>query len=221
MSDFSSGITDYRYLKNRGYPHKAALKIVGDHYRLSKMQRNCLFRGVVDTESSRATEKKIVRADSLASKSLGVDWFNVMITVESYLKGFPVFVSDDGIARDSSSVHGSYRITEITVRAMEEIVRYIQTSGLARLEVFLDSPISHSGDVAHLLRIETGKHLRMETSISVVQSADYPLKGFDGVVASSDTIIISHALFVFDLARHVLERSFGFKPPELSELVFV
>ncbi|HEQ71464.1 MAG TPA: DUF434 domain-containing protein, partial [Spirochaetia bacterium] len=33
--NFKIAVDDYRFLKNRNYPDKAALKLVGDRYRLS------------------------------------------------------------------------------------------------------------------------------------------------------------------------------------------
>jgi hypothetical protein len=211
-------LSDYRYLKNRGYPHKAALAIIGDRYRLSKDQRNCLFRGVVDAEACHNTRNKILFADSLASKVLGIDWFNVLITIESYLKGFPIFLSDDGIVRDSAGVHSSYKVTEITRHAIQEIFSSLDLLKLNRIEIFIDAPISHSGEIAQMIRDKSTKDLRTKTQIEVVPSADFPLKNFHGIVASSDTIIIEHADHVFDLASHVIYRSFNCLPPDLETL---
>ena len=84
---FQDAIRDYRYLKNRGYPDKAALKLVGDHHRLGAQERNCLFRAVFAGRDCRRRRRKLVDPPAVDGQRLGVDWYNVLITVESYLKG--------------------------------------------------------------------------------------------------------------------------------------
>jgi hypothetical protein len=218
MSDFKNALSDFRFLKNRGYPHKAALKITGDHYRLTKLERNCLFRGVVEQHSCELTAKKLIRSKENVSLSLGIDWFNVVITIESYLKGNPVFLSDDGLTRDSSDVHGSYRITPVSERAIDEIVLALENIKPPQVDIFIDSPVSHSKDIAHLLRLRLDSNRSFSFSIEVVQSADFPLKSYPGIVASSDTIIINHTEKVFDLVGFVLKKAYDFEPPTLDML---
>jgi hypothetical protein len=207
---FKLAIEDFRYLKNRNYPDKAALKLVSDHHRLSAIQRNCLFRAIFSASDSRQRKAKLSAAEDVEGQLLGVDWYNVLITVESYLKGFPVFISDDGLVRDSSGIHGSYRAGKITERGITEILSVIASLKPAHIEIFLDSPISHSGDMAEQLRGRLSRSDSMSHSVSVFPSADFPLKSFSGIVATSDSSIIDRPQVqqVFDLARFVIESSF-------------
>jgi hypothetical protein len=207
---FKLAIEDFRYLKNRNYPDKAALKLVSDHHRLNSTQRNCLFRAVFSATDSQQRRDKLIAAEDVAGQHLGVDWYNVLITVESYLKGFPVFISDDGLVRDSSGVHGSYKAGKITERGVTEILAVIVALKPARLELFLDSPISHSGEMAEKLRKKLSRTASLPHRVSVFPSADYPLKSFTGIVATSDSSIIDRTQVqqVFDLARFVIESIF-------------
>jgi hypothetical protein len=217
---FQDAIQDYRYLKNRGYPDKAALKLVSDHHRLNSVLRNCLFRAIFSYSDCENRKAKLIAAGDVEGHVLGVDWYNVLITVESYLKGFPVFISDDGLVRDSSGVHGSYKPGKITERAIGEILSLITALKPSRVELFLDSPISFSGDMAEELRSRLSRTLPVPYSVSVFPSADYPLKSFDGIVATSDSSIIDREQVypVIDLARHVLERSFEAQIPAVQML---
>jgi hypothetical protein len=219
MTDFLSALSDYRYFKNRGYPHKSVLKIIGDRYRLSTHERNCLFRGVVDTDTCSNTKKKLVLPESIPPEPIGLDWFNVVITMESYLKGYTLFVSDDGIVRDSSGVHGSYKISQISIRAMQEIISAINSLPVVKVDAFIDSPISHSGEIATMLREYTETKAMKQFDIFVVKSADYQLKNYKGIIASSDTVIIEHSNYVFDLPKYILNTRFGYSPPNLDSLV--
>ncbi len=217
---FHEAIRDYRFLKDRGYPDKAALKLVSDRYRLGGVERNCLFRGVMAAGDSRRRLAKLVGAARVEGRPLGVDWYNVLITVESYLKGFPVFLADDGLLRDASATHGSYRTGTVTRQAENRISGILATLRADRVEVFLDAPISFSGAMAERLRRSLARHLRAPFTVSVHPSADFPLKSFPGVVATSDSTIVDRpgVEAVFDLAREVLERSYGACIPALEEL---
>ena len=207
---FKGALEDFRYLKNRNYPDKAALKLVSDHHRLNSTQRNCLFRAVFSAAESQQRRAKLAGTGDVAGQLLGVDWYNVLITVESYLKGYPVFISDDGLVRDSSGVHGSYKAGKITERGITEILSAFTVLKPVRLELFLDSPISHSGEMAEKLREQLSRITSLPHRVSVFPSADFPLKSFTGIVATSDSSIIDRPQVrkVFDLARFVMESSF-------------
>jgi len=211
---FKKALEDYRYLKERDYPEKAALKLIGDRYRLSRLARNCLFRGVEKTSVAADRRKKLVSAKVLRSEALAIDWYNVLITVESYLKGYPVFLADDGIVRDASGIHGSYRRGKITDRVIQMVLESLEHAGFASVEIYLDSPIAFSGEMAALLRhLTSGRGYR----ITAAPSPDYYLKAHPGVVASSDSVILDSAAKVLDLPRLVLESRLGFTPLGLDD----
>ncbi len=214
---FAEALRDYRYLRNRGFPEKAALKLVADRWRLAAVERNCLFRAVFPEDHCRLRRAKLVGPQAVGGQALGVDWYNVLITVESYLKGYPVFLADDGLLRDSSGVHGSYRPGKVTEAARGKILETVASLAPARLELFLDSPISFSGAMAEQLRREAPA---CPCEVTVSPSADYPLKSFPGVVATSDSSIIERegVREVLDLARHVLEFSYQAEIPAVEQM---
>lgn len=217
MSNFSDAYAAYRYLRDRDFPGKASLKLVGDRYRLTRVQRNCLFRGAVDSATAAARAARIVTPDQAAGQSLAVDWYNVLITVESYLEGLVVLLADDGVVRDSTAAHGSYRAGPVTGRAFAAIVDGLRAVAPSRVDVFLDSPIAHSGRMAEEVRARLAA-LPFPVDAALERSADFALKSYPGVVATSDSVILDRARAVLDLPRFVLERSFGFTPLPLALL---
>jgi hypothetical protein len=214
MDYFSEACETYRYLRERGYAEGAALKLVGDHHRLSRVQRNCIFRGIVTTSVARARKSALVEASSIARSPLGIDWYNVLITIESHLRGIPLFLCDDGFLRDGAAAHGSYRPMPFTDRAIAEILATLLVLGPARVDVYLDSPIAHSALMAERVRSLCAE-LPFSVEVSLAHSADYPLKSYSGIVATSDSAIIDRAPRVLDLAACVLRRGFGFIPPTI------
>jgi hypothetical protein len=215
--NFKNAISDYRLLKNRGYPDKAALKLVADRYRLSGAERNCLLRGVVASGLARTRRAKRLSPDAVPGKALGIDWFNVLITVESFLKGAPLFLADDGVVRDCSGVHGSYRPGPRTDQAIDMIKNTLVRLGPRRVDFFIDSPISHSKLMA--VDLEAGfASCPFDRSFALVASADYPLKSYAEVIASSDSVVIDSCRVFIDLARRSLELSTTFRAVPLSRL---
>jgi hypothetical protein len=214
---FGQACAEYKYLREKGYPEKATLKLVGDRHRLTRVQRNSMFRGIVVDSVAGPRQRKIVLPADVQGSSLGIDWYNVLITLESYLRGSAIFISDDGIVRDSSETHGSYRRSELAVHAIREIAGQLKVMAPSRIDVFLDAPIAFSGLMAEEVRLMIGD-IPCPAEVSVAHSADYPLKGYDGIVATSDSVILDSVLRIIDLPRSVLQRSFNFSPPPLSDL---
>ena len=92
--------------------------------------------------------------------------------------------------------------------------------GLCEVDMFLDSPISFSGKMAEELRECLKDLLAIPFTVTVILSADYPLKSFIGAVATSDSSIMDkeEVKKIFDLAKFVLERSFQFIALRLDQL---
>jgi len=214
---FADACRDFKLLKELGYPDNASLKLVGDRYGLSREQRNCLFRGVVQDSVAARRIRKIVKPADVHGAALGLDWFNILITLESYLKGTRLFLSDDGMVRDCAAVHGSWRKGPVTDRATGEILAALSDLSPMRIDVMLDSPIAHSGLMAESLRLEL-RRSGMAYTVRLERSADYPLKSYEGIVASSDSAIMDHASRLLDLPRRILWGCFSFSPPPLSGL---
>lgn len=184
---------------------------------LTRLQRNCLFRGVIAGGTASERMEKIVAPQSVAGMPLGLDWYNVLITVESYLSGQVLFIGDDGMLRDASATHGSYRASLLTGRAMDEIAKAISLLEPSRIDAYLDMPIAFSGLMAEDLRARLAG-IACVSEVTLVPSADYPLKQYAGIVATSDSAILDSCSRVLDLARAVLSERFGFNPPAVHDL---
>ncbi len=83
---------------------------MADKYRLTKKERNFLLRAIFSKKEAEVHKKKLT--GNVRGKGLVVDGYNVMITVESFLNGKELFISDDGFVRDVSATFGNYHIYE-------------------------------------------------------------------------------------------------------------
>jgi hypothetical protein len=215
--NFAEACATYRLLREKGYPEKATLNLVGNRHGLSRIQRNCLFRGVVPAAIAASRKEKIVSPDAAYGHALALDWYNVLITVESYLQGHVLYSADDGVVRDASETHGSYRTGPFTPRAIDEIIAVIARLQPARVDAFLDEPIAFSGLMAEDARSRLAA-LSCPVDVALARSADSPLKAAAGIVATSDSALLDTCPRVLDLAAAVLAARFSFHPAAVHEL---
>lgn len=181
---------------------------MGDRYRLSREDRYRLYRSVSPEETALLRSQQVVSPSALKTDDvLGIDAYNVVLTVANYLRGIPVFDTDDGVIRDIGGVHGRLHDQELMHRAIDLVASAIRhlpnRSGVA----CFDEPLSHSRDHAQRLRqqLPAGWSVRLDRSADAALSAIAPT-----VVATSDSVVIDHhGDRICDLARWVLERNFG------------
>jgi len=202
---FIHAVEDLYYLYKRDYPEKTAISAVGNRYRLTRAGRMILFRGI----SKLTFEKPVnrVAAENIADKPLFVDGFNVLITLESYLKGLPVFQGVDGMTRDIAGIHSSYIHSSHSKQALELLGWAIKELSPAYVTILFDSPISMSGATAKYANTLFAR-LDIPGIAYTERSPDNVLRRAKGIIATSDTGIIVHNLPVFDLPGYVIDRKF-------------
>jgi hypothetical protein len=197
-------VNDLRYLLNRGYPRDSAVNFVANHYRLPLDQRHLLARCVFSGQEVAEHRRKSVRASAVQGKRLGVDGYNVLITIESILTRKRVVRCDDGYIRDLRAIFGKYRVSTATPRALRELVRIIAKAKPSHVELLFDKQVSKSGELAGLVR-QRLEQAKLEGDAQAIGGVDLRLRSFD-VVASSDRAIIGRAKAIWDIPAELLKR---------------
>ncbi len=215
---FRCAARDYLMLVEKKYAQASALKLVGDRYQLTSVQRSMLYRGIVGSrEAASRIEKK---THVVSGVGIRIDALNVLYTVANYLYGKVLFISTDSWLRDAGEVHGGgmpspRRGTKLET-AIELTIAWLASQRPAEATFYIDKPVSMSGELAARIRghVDTAG---LTGDAVTVPSADFELKRApDGVVATSDSTIIDAARRpVCDLAHEVLEARFQ---PELVDL---
>ena len=156
--------TEVRYLLNRGYHLKPVTQFVGDHYLFSERQRLALARSIAPDDKVVARRSREIdlasietNGDRLALPEINVDGFNTVITLETALSGSPVFKGMDSCIRDLAGLRGTYRIIDVTKKAVDLLLLAADNLNAGRMNVFLDAPVSNSG------RLKTLFYERRET----------------------------------------------------------
>lgn len=199
---------DLRYLLGRGYAQKSAIALVGDRAQLVRRQRQMLMRAVSSPENAAAIRARTVPPEALAGAHLLIDGYNVLITVETAINHGPLVRSDEGFLRDLSEVHGAYRENESTAQAIALLRSLLEDHAPAKLELYLDRPISFSARFAERLRGELGAAALIE----LADSADAALKlrmdaEPSAILASADGALLARAHRAIDLVGAITARA--------------
>ena len=122
----ADAIKDLRHLLDRGFPRTPAVEFISNHYTLELEQRHLIARCIFSEREISDHRARAVGLTGVRGKRLGVDGYNVLITVESILSKKQVIKCDDGFLRDLRALFGKYRPSGVTNRALTEILRAVK-----------------------------------------------------------------------------------------------
>ncbi len=206
-NDFLRAAGEYLWMLSKGYPQKSSLKFVGDKFMLSRDMRQVLYRGIS------ASDQAAVRREMIGSVRQGdlvlVDAYNVLFTINNYLLGKPLFISNDGMLRDAGEMRGRIVNKPVFSRAVCLLLDVLKEWTGATYVLYLDEPVSHSGR----LSIELSKdmiQMDIKGEANTVKSPDHMLKheNSDAICTSDTTIIDQYHGQIIDLPRFLLEKYF-------------
>jgi hypothetical protein len=196
-------VTELCYLLTRGYPPKAALKLVGDRHRLKERQRVAVERCACSAGRRRSRRRRCVAPPRCAGRVLRIDAYNLLITLEVALSGGVVLRGRDGALRDLAGLHGTYRRVEETPRALECIGRAAAALRAARCHFYIDAPVSNSGRLRRAI-VQLGEARAWPWDAELAADPDRLLKSTADIVVSSDSAILDACPAWTNLAEHIL-----------------
>lgn len=181
---------DLRYLLNRSFNRKSSIEFVGDKWNLTREERHILYRAIFSTGEIRNRQWNEITIEEIKDKSIAIDTYNILITIESCLKGLTLIKADDQYIRDISKIFDKYRQSTYTLKAVHLILTTLKPYKPKEILFFLDKNISHSGDLATLIN---------------EQLAQFELKGIAQPVPCSDRAVVDNGEVVISNDRVVLE----------------
>ncbi|MEA1993455.1 MAG: DUF434 domain-containing protein [Euryarchaeota archaeon] len=192
---------DLYYLLNRGYSKGSAVRFVGDHYCLTKKEGYKLKRMVFSKEEIRLTLKKRSAIEEIQGKGLMVDGYNVLITVESVLKG-EAFRCFDGVIRDIQGIFHKYRFTEKGKEALRRILSLLKRYPPKETLFLFDTQISKSGELCSYVQKKLRKY-SLNGDAWTTKNVDYTLKERQMLTATNDSIIIKELEYFVDIPGEI------------------
>jgi hypothetical protein len=174
-----------------------------------------LFRGISVEDKARERQERLIEPDHTAGETLHIDLFNALFTLAAYLRGYPVYLANDGVLRDASESHGCADWYDHLEKGLGLMMEYLIKVKPGKAFFYIDNPMEHCRKVMEQVH-EYCHESRLEHEIVLHDSPDHVLeKAKSGILASSDSTIIDRSgLMVIDLPRAALE--FHFKPNFLS-----
>jgi hypothetical protein len=184
-------VSDLSWLFGRGYVEPSATKLVGDRYRLRQRQRTAVSRSAASEGQRDHRRARHRPSASLAGSALAIDAFNVLIGMETALAGGVLLRGVDGVLRDLSSVHGSYRRVETTAAAIDALTSTLRGWKPASVVWYVDRPVSNSGRLAGWIRDRAPEGMTWEAELP--HDADRSVIDADAVACSADARVLEQA----------------------------
>jgi hypothetical protein len=198
---------EYQWMLSHGYPQKAALKLVGDKFMLSRDMRQVLYRGIAAEDQ--ASERYTMIGLPVRGNLILVDTYNVLFTVNNYLLGKPLFISNDGILRDAGEMRGRIINKPVFSRSIGLFLEVLKEWKGIKYMLYLDEPVSYSGRLATELTRDMVQ-MDIDGEALTVKSPDHMLKHVksDGICTSDSAVIDNYQGLIIDLPRYLLEKYF-------------
>ena len=189
---------EIQYLLNRGYSIKNTTVFVGNHYLFSERQRLALTRSI--SRESEITLRK--KKEVMYEKTVHIDGFNTIITLEVALSNSLLLEAMDGTIRDLAGLRGTYRLIEYTTEAILLILEELQERNVEKAIFYLDEPVSNSGKLKVRI-LELAESFPFEVEVILLREVDRTLQTLSGVI-TSDAIILNHCESWINLNRDII-----------------
>ena len=206
LEDLRSAMADYAMLLSKGYAQKSSLKLVGDKFSLTERQRLGLMRSGCSDEQLASRIERRVAIEDLCARRIGIDGYNLLITIEAAMSGGVIFKGREGCYRDLASIHGTYRKVTETIPAVELIGSFLQEIGAGEALWLLDKPVSNSGRLKALIG-QIAQENGWPWKIELVISPDAALIKGDMIAATSDSAILDACEKWLNLATEIINKN--------------
>ena len=157
------------FLINEGYDLKQAATFVGNHFLLSERQRLAIMRSLATKEQ--LVERSRKEVSSASDKTVYIDGFNIIITLEVLLSDSILLSCMDGTIRDLAALRGTYRIIPETKGAVQLLLKTLQEMDVQAAHILLDEPVSNSGRLKALIA-EIGEAYPLGLDIQIQRDVD-------------------------------------------------
>ncbi len=149
--------------------------------------------------AARARARRRLALAALAGRVVGVDGHNLLITLETALRGERLLLADDGWVRDTARLGRHHAPGPVTWRAAALLVSSLAGAGAAGALILLDAPLPRSGELAAGLR-DLLARAGLPGEARAVAVPERELVVHPGPVASGDSALIDRVALPVDLA---------------------
>lgn len=192
------------WLLNRNYPISNIIDFVGGRHQFSTRQRMALRRASCSSKDLEVRKDKEISVSNLKGKTINIDAFNFIISLEVGLsKGLLINCMDESI-RDLAGLRGTYRLIDKTYNVLEILGEAFRSLELACVNFYIDAPVSNSGKLKTAI-YEAAENWSVNVNVHIVVNPDVILEKSNYVV-SSDSIILDKCHGWINLVSYIIKR---------------
>ncbi len=189
LSAIQAAIEEVSWLLGRGYPIDLAVRAAGDHHQLPARARMCVTRAACAPTTASERRAKRVAPSALAGTIVDLDALNIVVALEVARGTGLLFRCPDSALRDLAGLRGSYKPVHATQPAIELLVGWFAKQSAHTLRVWIDEPVSNSGQIRRMFLDAALLFPALMTEVSMVRDADSMLAG-QALVVSADAVVI-------------------------------
>lgn len=191
------------WLLNRNYPISNIIDFVGGRHQFSSRQRMALRRASCSSKDLQIRREKEISIYDLEDKTLNIDTFNFIISLEVALSKGLLINCMDGSIRDLAGLRGTYRLIDKTYIALDILGDVFKKLKIKGVNFYIDAPVSNSGKLKTAI-YEISEKWNIDVNVEIVSNPDVILEKSNYVV-SSDSIILDKCDGWINLVRYIVE----------------
>lgn len=191
------------WLLNRNYPISNIIDFVGGRYQFSTRQRMAIRRASCSIKDLEVRRDKEISVSSLKGKTINIDAFNFIISLEVALSKGLLIKCMDGAIRDLAGLRGTYRLIDKTYDVLEILGKAFRSLELECVNFYIDAPVSNSGNLKAAI-YEAAEKWEVNVNVDIVINPDVILEKSNYVV-SSDSIILDKCDGWINLVSYIIK----------------
>ena len=191
------------WLLNRNYPISNIIDFVGGRYQFSTRQRMAIRRASCSIKDLEVRRDKEISVSSLKGKTINIDAFNFIISLEVALSKGLLIKCMDGAIRDLAGLRGTYRLIDKTYGVLEILGKAFRSLELECVNFYIDAPVSNSGNLKAAI-YEAAEKWEVNVNVDIVINPDVILEKSNYVV-SSDSIILDKCDGWINLVSYIIK----------------
>ena len=154
----------------------------------------------MDLEIRRGKEVSVY---DLEGKTINIDTFNFIISLEVALSKGVLINCMDGSIRDLAGLRGTYKLIDKTYMALDILGDVFKKLKIKGVNFYIDAPVSNSGRLKTAI-YEISEKWDVDVNVEVVSNPDVILEKSNYVV-SSDSIILDKCDGWINLVRYIVK----------------
>ena len=191
------------WLLNRNYPIGNIIDFVGGRHQFSSRQRMALRRASCSNKDLGIRKSKEISVYELEGRTINIDTFNFIISLEVALSKGLLINCMDGSIRDLAGLRGTYRLIDKTYIVLDILGEVFKKLKIKDVNFYIDAPVSNSGKLKSAI-YESSEKWYVDVNVEIIPNPDVILEKSNYVV-SSDSIILDKCDGWVNLVRYIID----------------